>query len=558
MRETLGVWNPLFDGLVALWCETVDGELPRLAAGGTGGSSAAAVTGGWPCRRWPADWGERRQAWLADYREAAREHGLAGQHRSAKSNFARLRAALEACEADSGALTGRDVGWIRRALANTITRHGAPGAPSRTALRAVQQQVADRPAYLDLARVVAARLGQFAADGGIGSLIPIAALVASGEDPDVPAGEPIPAHLVTKAARALEAPVEELVEQRIIGSGEVLAAVLPQITAQVIAADFDDPRLSAVYGQAYAAFRRRRSLLLLNLEQQVRFAELPWVAAVQPFRVGAADTARTARQVLSQVTVLALTSFPQAIMPNALISEMGTLAGQAGLSLPLVEEVAADIFMGTFTSKWARAATVASTSLEGTLYARYYALPTAGEDFAALCAARSGEARASAGPVSQVAVNGTVLEQSQILTTHNLAVLIDALDLRDPIAALAPGLADQALAWLVRLLRQRPANRRARLTAVKNAAYAWRQAIYFLSLCEPSAQAEALERLRGQVQAAGEEFGTRFGPAVDGLALVIAGGQFDAAGTVSPPGRGRRFLGWSAGPHWLLPPAEKN
>ena len=32
MRETLGVWHPLFDRLVALWCDTVDGELPRLAA----------------------------------------------------------------------------------------------------------------------------------------------------------------------------------------------------------------------------------------------------------------------------------------------------------------------------------------------------------------------------------------------------------------------------------------------------------------------------------------------------------------------------------------------
>jgi hypothetical protein len=42
---------------------------------------------------------------------------------------------------------------------------------------------------------------------------------------------------------------------------------------------------------------------------------------------------------------------------------------------PLVEEVAADIFMGTFTEKWARAAAVASNSLDGTLYARYYDLP---------------------------------------------------------------------------------------------------------------------------------------------------------------------------------------
>jgi hypothetical protein len=288
MRETLGVWHPLFDRLVALWCDTVDGELPRLTPGdGADGT----VTGGWPCRRWPAGWAERRRAWLADYGEAAADHQLGGAHRAAKSNFARLRAALEACERDSSALTGREVGWVRRALANTITRHGAPGSPSRTSLRAGQEEVASRPAYTDLARVVATRLGQFPADGGIPSLDGIAADVGPGESSAAPEGEPIPAHLVAKASRALEAPVEELVERQIIGSAEVLAAVVPQMTAQVLAAGLDDPQLSGLYGQGYAAFRRRRSLLLLHLEHQVQFGELPWIAALQPFRTDTTNAA---------------------------------------------------------------------------------------------------------------------------------------------------------------------------------------------------------------------------------------------------------------------------
>ena len=443
-----------------------------------GDGTDGTVTGGWPCRQWPADWAERRRAWLADYRRGGGESRAGGQaHRAAKSNFARLRAALEACERDSSALTGREVGWIRRALANTITRHGAPGSPSRAGLRAVQQQVASRPAYTDLARVVAARLGQFPADGGIPSLDGIAADVAAGESAAVPEGEPIPAHLVAKASRALEAPVDELVERQIIGSAEVLAAVVPQITAQVLAAGLDDPQLSGLYGQAYAAFRRRRSLLLLNLEHQVRFGELPWIAALQPFRADTADAAQAARQTLTEVTFLALRGFPQTIVPNPLISEMGALAAQAGLPLPLVEEVAADIFTGTFTAKWADAAAATSSLLDGTLYARYYDLPapqtwagppgritakvttrwgkTTAEDFAALCASRARQAHTSGGSGSRVAVNGTILEQSQVLTTHNLAILIDALGLRDRVADLAPELADRAFAWLVRKLQQR-------------------------------------------------------------------------------------------------------
>jgi hypothetical protein len=572
MAEALRVWRPLFDRLVGLWCDTVAGELPHLAAGPAG---AATVAGGWPCTRWPADWAERRSAWLADYAAAARSQPPARTHRSAKGNFARLRLALERCELDSSGLNGRDVGWIRRALANTVTRHGAPGSPARAALRAGQARVASLPLHPDLASVLAARLDRFPADGGIPSADSVAGDVGSGESAQVPPGSPIPAYLVGKAARAVEAPVEELVERGIIGSAEMLADVLPQITARVLAADFDDPDLRELYGQAYAAFRCRRSLLLLNLQHQVRFAELPWIAAVQPFRTMDAQAGRAARQTLEQVTLLALTSFPQTILPNPLVAEMTTLATQAGLSVPLTEEVAADIFMGTFTEKWRRAAAIASRSLAGTLYARYYDLPgpdtwsgppagragndsgrwgkKTAEDFTALCAARGAEARApGAALVSYVAVNGRILEQAQILTTHNLAPLVDALNLREQITAAAPELADRAFAWLVGRLGIHPDNQHARLVAVKNAAYAWRQAIYFLSLSDHGAQAEAVAQVRGRLQAAGEDLQARFGPAIDGLAHVIAGGRFDKSGRAPQPAAGRRFLGWTTGPHWVL------
>jgi len=153
-------------------------------------------------------------------------------------------------------------------------------------------------------------------------------------------------------------------------------------------------------------------------------------------------------------------------------------------------------------------------------------------------------------------VNGTVLEQSQILTTHNLAILIEALGLRDRVAGLAPELADRSFTWIIRWLRQAPPTRHARLQAVKNAAYAWRQAICLLSLCPPPVQAEALARLRRRVQATGDDdFQARFRPAVDGLAHAIAGGRFDTAGRAPDPGGGRRFLGWTTGPHWILNPA---
>ncbi|MBE8524579.1 hypothetical protein ILP97_45075 [Amycolatopsis sp. H6(2020)] len=535
MLETLRVWHPLYDRLVALWAETVEGELPRLGEDG--------VTGGWPCRTWPEGWGSRRAQWLADYATACARHTASMSHAHPKGNFARLYRALRLCQFVGVELTGRDVGWIRRALANTITKHGEPGSERRAALRAVQAAVAARPTHAELAAVLAGRLDAYPGDGGLPALDPVVADV-------------VPPHLVAKVARALEAPVEELVARGVITSGDVLAVVLPQITAQLMAANVEDERLAALYAQTYAAFRRRRGLLLLDLEQQVRLEELPWIRALEPFRARRPDVARAARQTLTQTVLLALGSFPQAILPNTLLRELGALAKQAGLPMPLLEELAADIFVGTFTDKWRTAAAATSRIMAGTLYARYYDLPEewtapprkllrrTADDFAAVCEARAGRRRRS------VAGNGMVIEQSQILTTHNLAVLVETLDLGSRLAGPEP--AGQVFTWVVRQLSgQRYWSRQ----LVKNVAYAWRQAIFFLSFCEEEAQRATVARLGELVTQAGLD--DRFGPAVTGLAAVVEGARFSPDGTV-PGGSGRLLLGWTTGPHWCRRPAHKH
>ena len=558
MHETLGVWDPLYDRLVALWCATVDGDLPTLDPAGT-------VKGGWPGRHWPADWTTRRDRWLADYDHASQARKPVGRHAHPRGNFSRLHAALLACPHDSDALTSRQVGWIRRALANTVTRHGAPGSQPRTALRAAQAATVAAPAYAALAQVLAHRLDHYPPDGGLPSLDPVTSPVSAeeGAAAGLPAGAPIPQHLAGKAARALEAPPEELIRRGVITSADVLAAVLPQMTSRLMAAGIADPALAGLYEQAYTAFRRRRGLLLLNLQHQVRFEELPWVTALAACRSQQSSAAPAARQALEQAVMLALTAFPHALLPNPLVRELAALAGQAGLPLPLTEEVAADIFTGTFTAKWREAAATASRVMDGTLYANYYDLPPGSHwtaqsrstvqwgketaaDFADLCTARAAEA----GPGgSQVARNGAILEQSQILTTHNLAALVNALGLTERLREQAPELAWQAFAWVARRLAQPAADRHAALIQVKNAAYAWRQAIFFLSYCTPAQQLTQVSQLKDETSATGT--GRRLAPAVDGLAHVARGGQFSADGTV-PGANGRRFLGWASGPHWYL------
>jgi hypothetical protein len=130
--------------------------------------------------------------------------------------------------------------------------------------------------------VVRDRLAKLPQDRGLDSVEAIATPVTPEEAVRhrVPAGRPVPVSLLTKLHRALAAEVPVLVEAGVIPSAEVLARVIPQITAEVRSAGIADPALRRLYQALYGAFRRRRSLLLLNLESQVKFTELPWVAAI--------------------------------------------------------------------------------------------------------------------------------------------------------------------------------------------------------------------------------------------------------------------------------------
>ncbi|ATE55079.1 hypothetical protein [Actinosynnema pretiosum] len=456
----------------------------------------------------------------------------------------------------SAALSAREVGWVRRALANALTRRGEHHAE----LRAAQAEVVATPTHAAFAAVLADRLGRYPADGGLPSLEPVSAPAVPGEG--LPEGSEFPAHLLAKLDRALEAPLAELVRRGVVPSGEVLAEVLPQVTARLLAAGLSDPVAGALREQAYAAFRRRRTLLLLDLESQVRFEELPWVTALDVFRSVGQDAGRAAREALEQTALLALTSFPHTVTPNPLVSEFGALAKQAGVPVPLVEEIAADIFTGSFTPKWHHAAVVAHRVTLGTPYAAYYDLveppelvggkrwfgrPEAARWFGEECGRRAG----ASAHRSWVVGNGMVLEQSQVLTTQNLAALVEGLDLTDRLRQVAAGLVTGVFDWITGGLARLAKPERTwheGLLLVKNVAYAWRQAVFLLGYCDERERRELVAHLRRSTGSL--NLLRTFEPAVLGLEHVLSGGRFDAEGAT--PGGGRRLLGWTDGTHWLM------
>jgi hypothetical protein len=572
-KETIEVWVPLYGRVVELFLATVPGALPTLRVGPDGAplrtpTGQFVIDGDWPCQHYPEGWKEKARAVLDEYRRLRTTHRLCASPESRKSGFATLRRYLEQCAQAPQRLTGLDVSRIRVILASVAHKRGLPGSARWQDMRERQMRQAAAPTRDVLAAVLRKRLSGLPAYQGVASLDDVLAPIRAEEAAPfrVPVGHAIPEALAARVRRCLDAPVGVLVEQGIIPSGEELARVVPQITSQVGAAGIADADLRRLYGAVYAAFRRRRSLLLLNLQSQVKLSELPWVAAMDAFRSESGGTRQQAREVLEEVVSLALTAWPQQILPNKLLQEVGALADGGGLRVPIVDEVAADIFMGAFSEKFLRAAQSAAEMLEGTLYERYYALPYArvrqmsdvkrrwrwgaatSAAFTALCTELAGET----GSGWSVARNGKIIEQEQILTTHNLAVLFDALGLAERLATPLDELALSCFAWVCKQLQKKSGSWKTRLRRVKNAAYAWRQMVFFLAL-GPAGRVESfLARAEGRLREQRPEIQARLRPALEGLARAVRGLAVEAPATADQPGGARRLLGWTTERHWLL------
>jgi hypothetical protein len=540
MNEALSVWNPFADKLLAHWLETV--EDGRVGA------------------RMTREWRARGRHLLDEYEFLADNHTLCGKHRKPKENLCILRTALE--DAAYGRSPSR-MGLVQHAVDAMVRRRGAPGSPGHTALRERQAEIAARPTHHSVAQVLIARLSALPPDEGLASPDAVTGPVTEDEAhrTGIPAGTPIPPGMRATVESAMEAPVGTLVERGVVPSAEVLATLVPKLVAWTTAQSYQDESLRVLMAAVYQAFRNRRSLLLLNLESQVRLDELPWVRAVKHHRRDTADAG--SRRVLVRLGELALQGFPGTILPNPLIRELDVLARSAGVPVPFVEELAADIFMGAFTRKFADAAKLAADLLEGTFYQRYYGIDydavrristgrsrrasaaRGSDDFAAICFARAGVSPTGSFYYS-VAHNGKVIEQSQILTTHNLAALVHPVGV-DP----SPGwsdLARRAFAHVCRLVGQLPGNPRP-LGTVKDAAYAWRQMVFFLALCGLEHQIDAIAWMQEHHRRQPGHVVERLAPALAGLRHVLVGGTLDDGGA---PIGARRFLGWTTRRHWML------
>ncbi|MGW4779192.1 hypothetical protein ACWEPA_21320 [Streptomyces filamentosus] len=548
-REALAVWRPFADELLVHWLEFT-------------GPEGVVRPGAAP----DAGWVARGRALLDRYERLAAEHPLTGRHRNPKGNEGILRGALAELVAGR-ALDARRAGLVRVAVTGMVRKRGLPGSERHAAVRDMQAAQAALPAHHALAAVVADRLGGLPQESGTVEVAPFTEPVTAAEarHGGLPEGAEVPPSLRRLVESARSAPLGELVATGVVPSAEAMAELVPQLVAAEHAAVHRDPGLRELMAANYRAFRDRRSLLLVDLARQVRPEELPWVRAVARHAAGNDRTRAAARAAARTLAETAVEHFPGTLLPNPLVRELGSLARVSDLGAPLVEELAADIFMGRFSPKFLASAGIAAELLGGgSLYERYYGVDYAAvrelaetgrstrrgaadgalSEFARLCRTRAGR-----GPgYDSVAGNGMVIEQAQILTTHNLAVLVREF-------GVVPGGGWAAAARRAFGTVHRTTERAGRspypLTGLKDAAYAWRQMVFHLSLCGEEERAEVLEWLPGEA-ARRPLVASRLAPALLGLRHVAGGGTFDAEGTARA-GRARRLTGWTDAGHWMRP-----
>lgn len=530
----------------------------------------ATYVDGWPCRRYPECWQQEASALLRQIGGAWAT--FSGEIISRKDRASELLRLLATCCDDPRSLSGRQVGRIRKIVDDFVAAHGRPDSPRHVAFRHRQLRDVSSAPHHRVGHAVAARLAGYPESEGIADFSALTSSITEGEAAtySVQPGQPLPDMIRKRLERCRTGTIAELVDVGIVTSGDTIARLLPALTAEIRSNELVDPILRRLYASTYRAFRRRRSLLLLNLESQVSLRELPWIAAADGDRAPDAASAEGARLALAESARVAIEAFPHAITPNKLVTEFRALAEGAKLQLPFVDEIAADIFMGEFTKTFTEAARRSARVVARTLYANYYdidtdalaALPdmrkaragngiwrgfTGGSDTLSTLAARRADVQSAAW---STATNGAILEQAQILTTHNLAVLFDGAGLRTLLDASLDTMALQCFQWVCKRQQMRIPHWHGRLIMLKNTAYAWRQMIFFLSMLGDARRHAVIARIEDHFLRQPEAFRRRFGPAMDGLRQAEAGRRLPQQ--VPGVDGARVFNGWTTARHWLL------
>lgn len=484
-----------------------------------------------------SNWKENANQWLEDYQLADKKY-MSRRWAAPDSPFTRCRIVLGRL-IRLQTVSAKERNYVSLVIERHQAKYGTREVRQQKRARQAQQNV--QVWFNEIAGIILERTLSLPGEDGISCADDVLKNVSPQEArPKAPEHAHIPTNVQKKVKKAQKGTIAELIQDGQITSPEVLAEVLPQITAQVHASGFDDENSALVFREAYKAFHRRRSLLLLNLEAQVKVTELPWVSALLNTRSDAPQDIQLSRTALSELVYRTLTHFPYIQFPNPLVEQMQGLGQRAEIAAPFVPELAADIFMGRFSPRFEQAAMATVQYFEGKLYSRYYDLPYDIQKgtFDQLCHDRVDGLSRQGWSVAQ---NGMILEQAMILTSHNMAAVFSELDLSELDKVRS---AQSCFEWVCQRLSLVPASHHAELISLKNSAYAWRQMIALLSELEDAALAASVDQMNLMLGRQATGLQARLRPVMEALQAAALDPNFRAS-------RSQQFLGWTLARHPL-------
>ncbi|MGR7002262.1 hypothetical protein ACU686_36645 [Yinghuangia aomiensis] len=137
-----------------------------------------------------------------------------------------------------------------------------------------------------------------------------------------------------------------------------------------------------------------------------------------------------------------------------------------------------------------------------------------------------------------------MIEQAQILTTHNLAALVYPIGVEPPEGWAEPagGVPDGVPSGAARSPGIRGRWGRSRTPRTRGG-----QTVFFLSLCGLEEQFAVVAWMAEETARRPEHTARRLAPVLAGLRHVFVGGSLDDTAVPNV----RRFTGWDTGGHWM-------
>ena len=408
---------------------------------------------GWPYQKFPEGWNDRARDTLGRLTSLLSEEVACHFPQRSNSDLRELMAQVELALEDPAKLTGRQVGKARQMLLDAQKRWGMFGSQERASKLA--RRDSGRPVLEDAREVLLARLAPLSPWQGLENLSEILA--------PLPSGQSLPKTLQEKARCCEIASVERLLDSGVLTSARELGQVARAWTASLWRGDLDPTR--QLLGDMY-------------LTAEERFEDLPWVRRV--LELPDEDVMKqTARQMVS----LCWSCFPAEAEPSELLAEILTLLRWSG-------EQAPDAL--ALVKRAVRAA-------QGTLYERYYDLPTerilslpdelpepwVESELGEICHERA----ASRGMSEQIS-QGRLVEELRVLQGSGLWYLWELLspELDARVAS------EKVFRVFQKLWRTSAESKNKRWQRHRKLAHLWQRLVFFLSLLEAEALEEELQR----------------------------------------------------------------